>query len=346
MTSTKTLTDAAERLCTCLADQVEGTGSKRPAITSEWRYQARLLLERDGRALDEALATIDWGFSHPYWQHLIRTVPKLRKNYDRISHDRLNSLHTTAPALCDKDHEEPVPAIVRLTWPDGRFKSSLACNDCMLTTISCYVTGDEDGVRHPVQVTDLSDHTVRADLARVQVLAWANKLAHGFNTSDVAREFAYTFAELAEAFDAWRYGKPVAPELADVIIFTTAIARMCGEDLPRAVMDKLAVNAARTYITHPNGTLMKTPDQDDGFPAVVSQFRIDVVQGGALEITCPEVYTSTACQWHRTLPFDPIEDPAMLLGALLDAILAHAAEAAAEAATRTAREQDGDLQHA
>lgn len=164
-----------------------------------------------------------------------------------------------APALCiTEEHVEPVPATVRMLWPDGRFKPSVVCDDCMNLMISYYVTGDEDGTRHPVLITDLADKTVRADLARVQALAWANKIAQGFNITDVPLEFGYLFAEVAEAFDAWREGKPVAPELADVIIFATGVARMLDADLPRAVMDKLAVNAARTYIARPNGTHQRT----------------------------------------------------------------------------------------
>ena len=43
-----------------------------------------------------------------------------------------------------------------------------------------------------------------ADLREVQRRAWANKLAKGFNVTDVPMEFGLTMEELAEAFSAWR----------------------------------------------------------------------------------------------------------------------------------------------
>jgi hypothetical protein len=54
------------------------------------------------------------------------------------------------------------------------------------------------------------------DIRAVQKLAWENKLAKGFNTTDVPLEFCLLSGELAEAFDAWRKGRQdVAEELAD-----------------------------------------------------------------------------------------------------------------------------------
>lgn len=161
----------------------------------------------------------------------------------------------------NEGHDGFVAATVRLSWPDGRFKSAPACDDCMNLMIGYYVTGDEDGRHHPVLITDLADKTVRADLARVQALAWANKVAQGFNTADVSLEVAYLHKEVSEAFDAWCCGEPVDLEPADVIIFTTGLAQILGVDLPRAVMDKLAVNAVRTYIARPNGTHQRTSQE-------------------------------------------------------------------------------------
>jgi hypothetical protein len=39
-----------------------------------------------------------------------------------------------------------------------------------------------------------------------QKLAWANKVAKGFNTTDVPLDFCLLQGEIAEAFDAWRKG--------------------------------------------------------------------------------------------------------------------------------------------
>lgn len=96
------------------------------------------------------------------------------------------------------------------------------------------------------------------DFRSAQKLAWENKLAKGFNTSNVPLEFCLLSGEVAEAFDAWRKGRPeVAEELADTAIFLLGLAEMIGADLQEAVEAKLAVNEARAYRRQPNGVLVK-----------------------------------------------------------------------------------------
>jgi NTP pyrophosphatase (non-canonical NTP hydrolase) len=97
------------------------------------------------------------------------------------------------------------------------------------------------------------------DIRSVQELAWENKLAKGFNTTDVPLEFCLLNGEVAEAFDAWRKGRPdLAEELADALIFLVSLAQMVGADLEEAVEAKLAKNAARAYQPLPNGVLVKS----------------------------------------------------------------------------------------
>jgi len=96
------------------------------------------------------------------------------------------------------------------------------------------------------------------DIRSAQKLAWENKLAKGFNTTDVPLEFCLLSGEVAEAFDAWRKGRPqVAEELADTAIFLLSLAEMIGADLQEAVEAKLAANEARIYRQLPNGVLVK-----------------------------------------------------------------------------------------
>lgn len=96
------------------------------------------------------------------------------------------------------------------------------------------------------------------DIRSAQKLAWENKLAKGFNTTDVPLEFCLLSGEVAEAFDAWRKGRPqAAEELADVAIYLLGLAEMTGADLQEAVEAKLAVNEARVYRRLPNGVSVK-----------------------------------------------------------------------------------------
>jgi NTP pyrophosphatase (non-canonical NTP hydrolase) len=100
-----------------------------------------------------------------------------------------------------------------------------------------------------------------ADLAEIQSRAWANKVAKGFNTTNVAHEFGLTWEELGEAFGAWRKAKPTfGEELADVVIFVAGLAEMTGVDLAAEVTRKLEVNEQRAYTRLPNGTPVKTGD--------------------------------------------------------------------------------------
>lgn len=86
------------------------------------------------------------------------------------------------------------------------------------------------------------------DIREIQAAAWKNKLAKGFNTTDVPLEFCYLNAEVAEAFDAWRKGRDdLGEELADVALFLVSLAEMNGVDLQTEVERKLAKNAGRTY---------------------------------------------------------------------------------------------------
>ena len=65
-----------------------------------------------------------------------------------------------------------------------------------------------------------------------QRLVWQNKVAKGFNTTDVPLEFCLLQGQIAEAFDAWRKGREdVGEELADVAIYLLGLAEMTGIDL-------------------------------------------------------------------------------------------------------------------
>ena len=86
------------------------------------------------------------------------------------------------------------------------------------------------------------------DIRSGQELAWENKGAKRFNTTNVPLEFCMLQGEIAAAFEAWRQGRPsLGEELADVAIYLLGIAGMTGVDLQAEVEVKLAKNAARIY---------------------------------------------------------------------------------------------------
>ena len=96
------------------------------------------------------------------------------------------------------------------------------------------------------------------DIRSAQKLAWDNKTAKGFNTTDVPLEFCLLNGEIAEAFDAWRKGKQdVGEELADTVIYLLGLAEIIGIDLQDEVEAKIEKNAARAYQRLPNGVLVK-----------------------------------------------------------------------------------------
>ena len=97
-----------------------------------------------------------------------------------------------------------------------------------------------------------------------QKLAWENKVAKGFNTTNVPLEFCLLHGEIAEAFDAWHKGREdVGEDLADVAIYLLSLAEMTGIDLQDQIEAKMAKNAARVYRRLPNGVLAKRNDDAD-----------------------------------------------------------------------------------
>ena len=68
------------------------------------------------------------------------------------------------------------------------------------------------------------------DIRSAQQRVWANKVAKGFNTTDIPLEFCLLQGELAEAFDAWRKGhEDTGEELADVAIYLLSLAESPSE---------------------------------------------------------------------------------------------------------------------
>ena len=94
------------------------------------------------------------------------------------------------------------------------------------------------------------------DIRSGQELAWANKLAKMFNTTNIPLEFCLLQVEIAEAFHEWRKGGTnIGAELADAAINLLGLAAMTGVDLQAEVEAKLAKNAAHIYQRQPDDVL-------------------------------------------------------------------------------------------
>lgn len=73
-----------EQLVERLRDRLVKNGFKIPAGFEDWRRQARLLLDRDKRELDQALRLIVWATDHHFWMGNIRSMGKFRAQYDAL----------------------------------------------------------------------------------------------------------------------------------------------------------------------------------------------------------------------------------------------------------------------
>lgn len=93
------------------------------------------------------------------------------------------------------------------------------------------------------------------DLKYLQKRAYDNKIAKGFNVTDIYMEFCYMQAELSEAFLAYAKKKDdLGEELADVAIYLLGLAEILNLDLEKEILAKIEKNELRQYVTK-NGVL-------------------------------------------------------------------------------------------
>jgi len=95
------------------------------------------------------------------------------------------------------------------------------------------------------------------DLQQLQKQVYENKLAKGFNVTDIYMEFCYTYGELNEAREAYTKKKDnVGEELADVVVYLLGLAEILGINLEEELLAKIAINEKRQYVRE-NGVLVK-----------------------------------------------------------------------------------------
>ncbi|MBU0707504.1 hypothetical protein KKG41_03995 [Patescibacteria group bacterium] len=87
-----------------------------------------------------------------------------------------------------------------------------------------------------------------------------NKIAKGFNITDIPMEFRYTRGELDEAEQAYKKKLPdLGEELADVIIYLLGMAEILKIDLEKEIINKIDKNKKREY-KKINGKMKRTKE--------------------------------------------------------------------------------------
>ena len=82
----------------------------------------------------------------------------------------------------------------------------------------------------------------------LQDRAYANKVAKGWNITDIDKEIKLTRKELDEVEEAYHTGSDtVGEELADVAIYLMGIAAILGKDLGEEIEKKICINEGRVY---------------------------------------------------------------------------------------------------
>jgi hypothetical protein len=100
--------DLAEGLCRRMRELVSER-AKQPTITAAWRHDARLLLTRDHRPYDEAVAVMEWAAEDTFWRRNVLGIPKFRDQYDRL----LMQMHDEPGAGASRPGRTDTPATIQ-----------------------------------------------------------------------------------------------------------------------------------------------------------------------------------------------------------------------------------------
>ncbi len=97
------------------------------------------------------------------------------------------------------------------------------------------------------------------DLKELQKKVYENKLAHGFNVTNMEMEFCLILTELGEAYHAFALEtkEAFAEELADVAIYLLGLSEIAGVDLESEILKKMETNRNRKYRPLGNGHMRK-----------------------------------------------------------------------------------------
>ena len=82
----------------------------------------------------------------------------------------------------------------------------------------------------------------------LQARIYHNKVAQGFNVSNIEKEVCLLHGELAEFYEAYRKRLPtVGEELADVAIYLLGLAEILQIDIGKEIDRKMNINEHRKY---------------------------------------------------------------------------------------------------
>ena len=73
-----------DAVCDAMAASVQHRTGRAPRVTAAWRTQARLMIDRDGRTVEEVARIIDWVEADDFWRANILSLPKLRQKFDTL----------------------------------------------------------------------------------------------------------------------------------------------------------------------------------------------------------------------------------------------------------------------
>lgn len=73
-----------DAVCQHMAASVQRRTGRAPRITAAWRTQARLMIDRDGRTVEEITRIIDWVEADDFWRANVLSLPKLRQKFDTL----------------------------------------------------------------------------------------------------------------------------------------------------------------------------------------------------------------------------------------------------------------------
>jgi hypothetical protein len=122
--------DDVDQLCTCLADHIEKNTGERPRISEEWKTEARLLLDKDGRELDKALKLIDWCQNDEFWHTNILSMPTFRKQYIQLRTKAVAEWAKTKRVVTPQGPKSTAPSLLAESEKCEEHRRALPCGLC------------------------------------------------------------------------------------------------------------------------------------------------------------------------------------------------------------------------